>query len=231
MRRWIAAFVAALSVAGNAACTATTAHPEPKASATVAVAGPRACVNGTYQWFNVEQPLRLSALSGVLTLGKGGGEFKDPAPIHRVSWPVTSVSASGPALPSRDVLLSLATWIGEAEAGDDPNSYAFTDVSRKSEDPNKSRAISSESAGRFVEYGETQIVEADFRYACPSSKAVTIGHAKSWTIEGGGLIECGTPIHGTREWARTHLAVAREAARLSCGPKSVAAQADSATGY
>ncbi|MGW3248278.1 hypothetical protein [Streptomyces sp. NPDC001070] len=225
MRRWIAAFVATLAVASTGACTATATHTEPKASATAPALGPRACANGTYQWFNVEQPLRLTALSGVQTLGKDGGTFKETAPKNRVSWPVTSVSASGPALPARDVLFSLAKWIGEAQEGDDAASLAFTDVGRKPEDPNASRAISSESAGRYVEYEEAHIVEADFRYTCPGAKAVTIGHAKSWTIEGGGSLECGTRVQDASKW----LTVAREAARLSCGPKSAAAQTAPAT--
>ncbi|WP_326570321.1 hypothetical protein OG539_40655 [Actinacidiphila glaucinigra] len=223
MRRRIAACVAVLAVASAGACTESAAHTEGKAatSAPARTIGPSACGNGTYQWFNVERPIRLSALSDVQTLGKGGGKFTK-APKHRVSWPETSVSAHGPAVPRRDVLFSLAKLVGEAQEDDTGADMAFTDVGRKPGDPNRSRAISTTGAGRYVMYDEAHIVEADFRYTCPHSMAVTIGHAKSWTMEGSGILECGTPIDFG---SQAHQAVARVAARISCGPKSRAAQA------
>ncbi|MDX2701636.1 hypothetical protein PV350_02105 [Streptomyces sp. PA03-6a] len=228
MRRTIAACVALAAIAGAGACTDTAAHTEGKAAPSVPAQtmGPRACVNGTYQWFNVERPVRLSALSEVETFGKGGGKFTK-APKHRVSWPETSVSASGPAVPSRDVLFSLAKLVGETQEDDTVADMAFTEVGRRLGDPNLSRAVSTPGAGRFVSYNETHVVEADFRYTCPGTKAVTIGHAKSWTTEGSGTLECGTRIGPGSE---AHLAVAREAARLSCGPKSIAAQGTPASG-
>ncbi|MGW1973773.1 hypothetical protein ACWCOY_36715, partial [Streptomyces tubercidicus] len=171
MRRWIAALVATLAVASTGACTASATHTEPKATAKTLALGPKACTHGSYQWFNVEQPVRLSALSDVETLGKGGGKVTKLK--YRVSWPVVSVSSRGPALPSRDVLFSLAKKVGEAQEGDDPTGMAFTDVDRKPEDPNASRLISSEGGGRLVMYDQTYVVEADFRYTCPNSKAVT----------------------------------------------------------
>ncbi|MDX3077009.1 hypothetical protein ACIP98_32600 [Streptomyces sp. NPDC088354] len=227
MRRSIAAFTATLAVAGTGACTATAAHTEPKASATALALGPKACANGIYQWFNVERPIRLSALSDVETLGKGGGKFKQLE--HRVSWPETAVSSRGPALPSRDVLFSLAKFVGEAQEGDEAAGFAFAEVGREPDDPNASRAISSEGAGRFVMYEETYVVEADFRYTCPHAKTVTTGHAKSWTVEGGGTLECDTRIVVDGR-AQPDPAAAREAARLSCGPKSIAARAPAAAG-
>ncbi|SNS94838.1 hypothetical protein SAMN05216252_11133 [Actinacidiphila glaucinigra] len=188
--------------------------------------GPRACRNGTYQWFNVERPIRLSALSEVQTLGKGGGKFTK-APKHRVSWPETAVSAHGPAVPRRDVLFSLAKLVGEAQESDTGADMAFTDVGREPDDPNQSRAVSTAGAGRYVMYDEAHIVEADFQYTCPRSPAVTIGHAKSWTMEGAGILECGTPIDSG---GQAHLAVAREAARISCGPESLAARGQGGSG-
>lgn len=227
MRRWTAAFVATLAVASTGACTATATHAEPKASTTAMTLSPKACANGRYQWFNVERPVRLSALSDAETIGKGGGKVTKLK--YRVSWPVVSVSSRGPALPSRDVLFSLAKKVGEAQEGDDPTGMAFTDVDRKPGDPNASRVISSEGGGRLVMYDKTYVVEADFRYTCPNSKAVTIGHAKSWTIEGGGSLECGTRLDVPKQ-AHVDLTAVREAARLSCGPKSIAAQPAGAGG-
>ncbi|MGW2961430.1 hypothetical protein ACWDGI_23630 [Streptomyces sp. NPDC001220] len=160
------------------------------------------------------------------TLGKGGGKFKKLK--HRVSWPEASVSSHGPALPSRDVLFSLAKLVGQAQEGDDAASLTFTDVDRKPGDPNASRATSSEGGGSFVEYNETRIVEADFRYTCPRAGVVTVGHAKSWISEGSGSLECGRRLDGSKE--AHDLTAAREAARLSCGPKSVAAQTSGAAG-
>lgn len=175
----------------------------------------------------MERPVRLSALSDVETLGSGGGKFTQRK--RRVWWPEASVSSRGPELPSRDVLFSLAEFVGEAQEGDDADSLAFTDVARKPGDPDASRAVSSEGGGRFVQYDEASVVEADFRYTCPRTEAVTLGHAKSWTTEGSGSVECGTRLHAS-EGSRADLSVAREAARLSCGPKSAAAQAPEAAG-
>ncbi|WP_406274268.1 hypothetical protein OH779_38930 [Actinacidiphila glaucinigra] len=228
MRRCIAACVAVLVVASAGACTESAARTEGKAatSATARTMDPGACGNGTYQWFNIERPIRLSALSEVQSLGRGGGKFTK-APKHRVSWPETSVSVHGPAVPQRDVLFALAKLVGEAQEGDTGADMAFTDVGRKPDDPNRSRAISTTEAGRYVMYDEAHIVEADFRYTCPQSKAATIGHAKGWTMEGSGILECGTPID---VGSQAHLAVAREAARISCGPKSPAAQVKAVPG-
>lgn len=88
----------------------------------------------------------------------------------------------------------MAKSVGEAQEGDASADMAFTDVGKKPGDPNRSRATSTAGAGRYVMYNEAHIVEADFQYTCPHFKAVTIGHAKSWTMEGSGILECGTPI-------------------------------------
>lgn len=228
MRRTIATGVALVAIAGAGGCTETATHTEGKAAPSVPARtmGPRACVNGTYQWFNVERPVRLSALSEVETFAKGGGTFTK-APKRRVSWPETSVLASGPALPSRDVLFSLAQLVGEAQEDDTSADMPFTEVGRRPGDPNLTRAVSTPGAGRFVSYNETHVVEADFRYTCPGTKTVTIGHAKSWTAEASGTLECGTR---TGLGSDADLAVAREAARLSCGPKSIAAQGTPTSG-
>ncbi|MFE4448235.1 hypothetical protein [Streptomyces sp. NPDC056820] len=172
-----------------------------------------------YEWFNVEQPRRLTAPE---EFGEGGGKFKNP--LQRVWTPVTSVSAKGPAVPSREVLLSLAVWIGEAENGDAADDLSFTEVGRKAADLNGSGAISTDGAGRFVNYATARAVEADFRYTCPGTVTVTTGHAKGWTAAGGGTLECGTRIR-IDGVSRADQTVAREAARLSCGPDSVAAKA------
>ncbi|MGW4821985.1 hypothetical protein ACWEP4_24115 [Streptomyces sp. NPDC004227] len=173
-----------------------------------------------YEWFNVEQPRRLTALTAPEEFGKGGGEFKNH--LQRVWTPVTSVSAKGPAVPSREVLLSLAMWIGLAEDADEADNLSFTEVGRKAADLNGSRPGSTDRAGRFVNYATARAVEADFRYTCPGTVTVTTGHAKGWTGEGGGGLECGRRIEGIGRADRT---VAREAARISCGPDSVAAKA------
>ncbi|MFH9981770.1 hypothetical protein ACH4ND_21455 [Streptomyces sp. NPDC017179] len=219
MRRWIAVCVAVLGVVSTGACTAThtgskAAPQKPRPSAAA-----RACTNGKYQWFNVERPFRLTALTAPEELGKGGGKFKNT--LQRVWTPVTSVSAKGPTVPSREVLLSLAVWIGEAENTDEAADLSFTEVGRKAAELNEDMG-SIEGAGRFVNYAKAHAVEADFRYTCPGTMPATTGHAKGWTGEGEGTLECGTRIEGV---GRADQTVAREAARLSCGPDSVAAQA------
>ena len=226
MRRWIAVCVAALAVVSTGACTATytTTHSEsegppqkPKQSEAA-----KACAHGTYQWFNVERPIRLTALTTPEELGEGGGKFKNA--LQRVWTPVTSVSMEGPAVPSREVLLSLAVWIGEAEKTDEAADLSFTEVGRKPKDLKRAGAVSVDGAGRFVRYAEVRAVEADFRYTCPGAATVTTGHAKGWTVEGGGTLECGTRIRAEGA-GRAPRTAAREAARLSCGPGSVAAKA------
>ncbi|MFB7116239.1 hypothetical protein [Streptomyces sp. NPDC056291] len=224
MRRWIAVCVAVLGVVSTGACTAT--HTGSKAAPSKAApqkprqsGAARACTNGKYEWFNAERPRRLTAPE---EFGEGGGKFKNP--LQRVWTPVTSVSAKGPAVPSREVLLSLSVWIGEAEDGDEADDLSFTEVGRKAAGLNGSWAGSTEGAGRFVNYAKVRAVEADWRYTCPGTVTVTTGHAKGWTAAGGGTLECGTRIR-IDGVSRADQTVAREAARLSCGPDSVAAKA------
>ncbi|MFF4901773.1 hypothetical protein [Streptomyces sp. NPDC001068] len=221
MRRWISALAATLAVASVGSCTTTATRAEPRTSATAMASSPKACAHGTYEWFNVKRPVRLSAVSDVETLGKGGGKLNGLK--HRVWSPKTSVSSHGPALPPRDVLFSLAEFIGEAQEGDDAADMAFTEVGRTPGDPNSTRTSSVDGAGSFVDYNATHAVEADFRYTCRHATAVTSGHATSWTADGSGIFECGTRLGFPKE-NRDDLAVAREAARLSCAPDSKAAQ-------
>ncbi|MFD3451837.1 hypothetical protein ACFWVC_06610 [Streptomyces sp. NPDC058691] len=221
MRRWTAGCAVIAAIAATGACTATepatgarTAPPQPVKVATAE----RACEDGRYTWFNIERPRRLTGLTAPETKGKGGGTLHHP--MRRLSRPVTLVTAVGPALSSRDVLFSLALRIGEAGPDDEPGNLAFTEAGRRPE--GFDGVTTPAGAGRFVRWADVRAVEADFRYTCPGGTTTT-GHAESWTIQGEGLLDCERHIGGG-SGSPASRALAREAARLSCGPDAAAAR-------
>jgi len=188
----------------NGSATAGTTGAQP------AVAG-KACANGTYAWINIEKPTRLVGVSGVETLGKGGGKLKNK--VLRLATVRVGVQAGTGAPAAKEVLTSLGRKIGEIDADEDGTGAAFTDVNRKAPDLNEGSSTLNTS-GRFVHYAALRVVEADFRYSCPGD-STTIGHAESWIVPIDGVLECSQS---------TGNATAREAARLSCGADSIAAK-------
>lgn len=216
MERWIKAGVATLVVAASAACTAAHTEDVKERAPRDAVTVERACADGTYEWFNIERPRRLTGLAAPEAERRGGGALRNP--IRRLATPVTSVTADGPALSSRDVLFSLALRIGEAQPGDEPADLAFADTGRRDgyADANLTDVL---GAGRFVRWTEVRAVEADFRHICHDGRT-TAGHARGWTMEGEGLLDCDEPVDGPDggAGAGASQSLAREAARLACGP-------------
>ncbi|MFF3563516.1 hypothetical protein ACFYXS_26035 [Streptomyces sp. NPDC002574] len=222
MRRWTAGCAVIAAIAATGACTATepaagarTAPPQPANAA----AAQRGCEDGRYTWFNIERPLRLTGLAAPEKKGKDGGALRHP--VRRLSTPVTFVTAVGPELSSRDVLFSLALRIGEAAPGDAAGTLTFTEAGRGPDDFD-AVATTPSGAGRFVRWADVQAVEADFRHTCPGGRTTT-GHAESWTVEGQGLLDCDQHVDSDSGRPGSH-ALARKAARLSCGPDAAAAR-------
>ncbi|GAB2724851.1 hypothetical protein [Streptomyces bullii] len=168
-----------------------------------------ACADGTYTWSHVTRRDRLTGVSKPERLGTGGGTLRNP--VERVYTPRPSVRADGPAPAAAEVLFSLGKKIGEiesdartlAEAGD---TWAFTDLDASAPDLDDDRS-SPGAAGEFVQYAGVRYVAADFRYTCPDGRTTT-GHARNWTVDIGGLLDCTEP---------PETGLAREAAARSCG--------------
>jgi hypothetical protein len=218
MRRITAATATALLLAATAACSETNVTAKAVKPATVAK---KACANGTYTWFNVEQPTRLTGLSAAEKLGKGGGTLKHK--LVRLYTPRIEVTADGPVLASKSVLTSLGRYIGYLDAGDEADGVTSVFVKAGTAAPELDDGKTSfKDAGTFVQYDAVRVVEADFRYSCSGGRQTT-GHAVSWTAPILGLLECGTAVTGKDRKHNDH-AVARVAARIACGADSVAAK-------
>ncbi|MFD6171280.1 hypothetical protein [Streptomyces coeruleorubidus] len=171
----------------------------------------QACAEGTFTWSRVAERDRLTGVSALERLGKGGGRLHNP--MRRVYTPRPSVHADGPAPSAAEILFSFGKKTGEidsdartlAEAGGD--TWAFTDVRLPAPELDDGRVI-PRAAGEFLQYAGVREVSADFRYTCPDGRTVS-GHARNWTVDLGGLMDC-------EEKADSPLA--REAARHSCEP-------------
>lgn len=205
-RTGVAALAAASLIAGASGCSGDTdSGSEGKVSTTgrptQAGAEARACENGSYSWSQVNESERLTGVSEVETLGKGGGELKNE--VRRRYTPEASVRAEGPTVPSQ-VLFSLGKEIGFV---DDLqfNGNALAGVGHKAPDLNDG-TTEVHGAGAFVQYAGVRAVEADFRYSCPGGSS-THGHVKSWKNDISGVVDCAEP-------ASSKLGI--QAARLSC---------------
>ncbi|MFI9295915.1 hypothetical protein [Streptomyces gardneri] len=216
---FLSACAVAVVLAGTAACTSDGDGPPARATATPTAA---ACKNGTYAWFNVDERDVLTGIAEKQKItAKGGGELTNKLrPLHtpRVAVTFEKGSRVGDA---KDVLRSLGIHIGEIEQVDaaDGSTHEFTNVRRAAPDINdgSTRML---GPGTFVEYASVRQVTADFQYTCGTGGPVT-GRATSWTIDGGGMLECFTPIKPTAKKGDPSLA----AARLSCGPDAPASKA------
>ncbi|SEB59872.1 hypothetical protein [Streptomyces sp. TLI_105] len=206
--------VAAL-LAGTVACTNEGDGAGEQATRTTGAV----CANGTYTWSDVDVRDVLTGVTEKQQLGKGGGGLTDePAPLH---VPVTAVTfEKGPRVDAGAVLRSLAVRVGEADAAEG-DGHGFADVHRPA--PGfRSDVTTVDGAGTFVEYAWVREVGADFQYSCGDGRRAA-GHAVGWTVDGSGVLECSTPITNAKAGE-----VALEAARLSCGPDSLAARAKKA---
>jgi hypothetical protein len=206
-RACAAGLVIGVLVTGPTACTG-----EPEGDGTARETGrarAKACAKGTFTWSHVTTRDRLTGVSEPERLGAGGGALQNP--MRRVYTPSPSVRADGPAPSAAEVLFSLGKKTGEidsdartlAEAGGD--TWAFTDVRLPAPELDDDR-VTPGAAGNFVQYAGVREVAADFRYSCPDGRTVS-GHARTWTVDFGGLIDCEE---------RPDSPPAREAAQRSC---------------
>ncbi|MER5203489.1 hypothetical protein [Streptomyces sp. NPDC002825] len=210
-----------LSACAVAALLTGTAGCTDQAGGTAAERATRAigtaCANGTYTWFDVDTREVLTGVAERQKLGEGGGALTHRlSPLHT---PVTAVTyEKGPRVDAEATLRSLGAHIGDPDAtgGGD---YGFADVHRPGPGL-RSGTTSVDGAGTFVDFSWVRQVVADFRYTCGNGKQA-VGRAISWTTDGSGVVECSTTLTN----AKPDEAAAAEAARLSCGPDSPAAEA------
>ncbi|MCX5423385.1 hypothetical protein [Streptomyces sp. NBC_00078] len=213
---WAAGLAGVALAAGLTGCSGGGDGRAAAAAKSSAPAVAKACTDGTYTWSAVKKTEKLTGVSGVQSLGKGGGTLSGP--LERVYTPRASVKASGPALSPAEVLFSLGKKSGEiqsdartlAEAGGD--AWQFTDVNVKAP-PLDGGRITVEGPGEIVEYAGVREVAGDFSYTCPGG-ATTNGRARSWQEDLSGVVDCQEGFDGS--------GTARQAARLSCEPGSPA---------
>ncbi|MBT2398119.1 hypothetical protein [Streptomyces sp. ISL-100] len=211
--------VAAL-LAGTAACTSDGGEPTGKGSraadAAPVSAGTTACEDGTYAWFNLDKRDVLTGVAEKQKLGKGGGKLTHKlAPLHTPRVAVTF--EKGARVDAEAALRSLGVHIGDTNAADNDDGYAFADVRRSAPDLNAD-STSVDGAGTYVNFAWVRQVTADFQYSCGDGERVA-GRATSWIVDGSGVVECSEPI-GNPKVGRPALT----AARLSCGPDAPAAK-------
>ncbi|PPS77780.1 MULTISPECIES: hypothetical protein [Streptomyces] len=205
-----AGLVIGVLVAGVAACTGGSGGNDADQGRRTDKPVARACANGTFTWSHLTERDRLTGVSDLERLGKGGGPLRNP--MRRVYTPSPSVRADGPAPSPAEILFSLGKKAGEidsdartlAEAGE---TWPFTDVRQPAPELDTDR-IKPDAAGEYIQYAGVREVAADFRYRCPDGRTVS-GHARNWTVDFAVLTDCEV---------RPDSPVAREVARRSCGP-------------
>ncbi|WLW52432.1 hypothetical protein [Streptomyces sp. YU58] len=211
-RRTGAAGLAAVALlAGLTACTGDKGKRDSRSSGKGDKAAVvNACADGTFTWSGVKKTDRLTGVSEVESLGKGGGKLTKK--LERVYTPRPSVKATGPAVSSAEVLFSLGKKIGEIEtdartlAAADGETWSFTDVHVKAPDINDG-STEPDGAGHFVHFAGVREVTGDFSYACPGGRTTT-GHARTWQVDITGVLACDESV------GDSDLAV--QAARRSC---------------
>ncbi|MFE9772759.1 hypothetical protein ACFYOV_13955 [Streptomyces sp. NPDC005931] len=189
---------------------------EPRSSRTSEKAAVRACAGGMFAWSGVRKTDRLTGVAERQQLGKNGGKLTKP--LTRVYTPRPSVQADGPVASPAEVLFSLGKKIGEIEsdartlAQTDGETWSFTDVHVKA--PALDPSITAVNGpGDIVNYAGVREVAGDFRYTCPGGETVT-GHARTWQIDMGGVLDCGESVDSD---------LALQAARRACPQGSEAA--------
>uniref|UniRef100_UPI0031DF8EB4 hypothetical protein n=1 Tax=Streptomyces hawaiiensis TaxID=67305 RepID=UPI0031DF8EB4 len=205
-----AGLVVGVLVAGAGACTEGPGGDGAGKSREAGGVAATACANGTFTWSHLTERERLTGVSDLERLGKGGGPLRNP--MRRVYTPSPSVRAHGPAPSPAEILFSLGKKAGEidsdartlAEAGE---TWPFTDVRQPAPELDTDR-ITPDAAGEYIQYAGVREVAADFRYRCPDGRTVS-GHARNWTVDFAVLTDCEV---------RPDSPVAREVARRSCKP-------------
>ncbi|GGV80016.1 hypothetical protein [Streptomyces massasporeus] len=207
-RACMAGLVVGIVVTGLGACTGGEGESKADQGRKTDKPVATACANGTFTWSHLTERERLTGVSDLERLGKGGGPLRNP--MRRVYTPSPSVRADGPAPSPAEILFSLGKKAGEidsdartlAEAGE---TWPFTDVRQPAPELDTDR-IKPNAAGEYIQYAGVMEVAADFRYRCPDGRTVS-GHARNWTVDFAGLTDCEV---------RPDSPVAREVARRSC---------------
>ncbi|PAZ11627.1 hypothetical protein CLM62_33980 [Streptomyces sp. SA15] len=210
-RAWVAGLAMVALAAGLVACTGGEGKVDSRSSGKsdkAAVA--KACADGTYAWSGVKKTDKLTGVSGVESLGDGGGKLTER--LERVYTPQPSVRTSGPAVSAAEVLFSLGKKIGEIEseartlAEADGDTWSFTDVHVEAPAINDGKT-EVDGAGEFVRFAGVREVAGDFSYVCPGGKTTT-GHARTWQVDITGIADCDESVGDSD--------LAREAARRAC---------------
>ncbi|CAM5738956.1 hypothetical protein SALBM311S_11033 [Streptomyces alboniger] len=128
-RRTWAAGLAAVTLAGLAACTA---GDDGGGKADKAVV--RACADGAFTWSDVTRADRLTGVSEVQPLGDGGGKLTKL--MQRVYTPRPSVEIAGPDVATAEVLYSLGREVGEIDS--DAPTWRTTTAERRTSSPTRS---------------------------------------------------------------------------------------------
>ncbi|MCT7352174.1 hypothetical protein N4P33_08295 [Streptomyces sp. 15-116A] len=218
-RRTCAAAAATLTLAAAlAACTGEKTDA-PRSGSQRDKAAVRACADGTFTWSGVKKTEKLTGVAARQRVGRGGAKLTEP--LRRVYAPRPSVRAEGPGVSAAEVLFSLGkkTGVIESEARTlaeaDGETWSFTDVHAQAPALGKS-VTAVEGAGDIVQYAGVREVAGAFRYVCPGGKTTT-GHARSWQVDIGGVLDCGESVDDSD--------LARQAAQRSCPAGSAAAKA------
>ncbi|MCX5050801.1 MULTISPECIES: hypothetical protein [unclassified Streptomyces] len=216
-RTWAAGLAGVALVAGLTGCSGDGDGRAAAAARSSAPAVAKACTDGTFTWSAVKKTEKLTGVSGVQSLGKGGGTLSGP--LERVYTPRASVKASGPAVSPAEVLFSLGKKIGEIQSdartlaeADGGETWSFTDVNVKPPSLDGGR-ITVKDAGENVEYAGVREVAGDFSYTCPGG-TTTKGRARTWQVDMAGVLDCQEGVDDG--------GMALQAARHSCEPGSPA---------
>ncbi|MFH8575043.1 hypothetical protein OHB11_04275 [Streptomyces zaomyceticus] len=215
-RTCLAASAVVALLTGAVACTSDAGGPPAAGGAADGAKRPldTVCASGSYTWFNVSDQDVLVGLAEKQKIGKGGGPLTNK--LSLLHTPVTAVTfEKGPRVDAGATLRSLRAHFSDTQAPD-LDGFGFADVHR-TVPKLASNTTTVTNAGTFVDYAWVRQVTADFRYTCGGKRAV--GRATGWDLDGGGVLECSTPIDNAKAGDP-----ASAAARLACGRNSPAAR-------
>ncbi|MGW1965858.1 hypothetical protein ACWCPD_37040 [Streptomyces sp. NPDC001935] len=211
---WAIAALLCAVMPSATACTTATERPtatDRSAAGKTTEAGARtkgtasapSCAGGAFRWTSVHRERRLTEVSPVVNVSKSDGWVTFHPGLVRTIVP--QVSTSDDRVSERQVLAALAKHLkwwdleelaapGE-ESADRPRTPVRTDFLGH--------------AGRFVEAGGVQTVDASFTVTCAGQDVY--GSVTTWFGHSGASLACGVHPHTKEPWIQ-------EAYRLTCGP-------------
>ncbi|MFJ5779026.1 hypothetical protein [Streptomyces sp. NPDC093094] len=200
-------------VPSAAACTAAAAKTTAKETTaketaeveTKATASTPSCADGAVRWTSVHRERRLTEVSPVVNVRKDDGRITfHLGPVRNI---VPRVGTSDDRVSERQVLAALARhlkwWDVEQLAAPGEES---ADRRR-----HPVEVDSLGHAGRFVEAGGVQVVDASFTVTCPGRDVH--GSVTTWFGDVSTSLACGVDPRTEEPWIQ-------EAYRLACGPLS-----------